>query len=90
MYLGTDYRLGDFIIINENLAIKIVQIFVSQQEVVAALTGLKHSIRFYKDLHMFKIIEALEEDNFLLSSFKYPSINVLKYKQNLYLKNKSF
>lgn len=89
-YFGTDYKLDDYIMINDNIAIKIVQIFISQKEEVVAITGLRHSIHVDMNVRMYRIDEALFEDCFVLSSFKFPPVNVIKCKQNMYIKKKSF
>lgn len=74
--------------INENTAIKIVQIFVSLQEKEVTIAGLKHVIRFEKNLRMYEVFDALDEGSYMVSSFKYPSINALAFKDRLFLKEK--
>lgn len=88
--MGTDYKLNDFILIDENAAIQILQIFVFQKEEVITVSGLKYSVSYDVNVRMHKIVKEIGEGPFLLSSFDSPSINLLKCKQNLYLKKKCF
>lgn len=66
---GLKFHIGDFLLVDENVAVKITQIFVSEINDIAVLSFDLHSLEFDNNLQAYEIGDEFDNDMDFICNF---------------------
>lgn len=90
-FKGTEYKVGDFLIMSDDEAFCITQIFASSENDTAVVKSKSHLINFIPSLRAFQLMETQEiYNNNLITDFPSTPRNTHKVLNKNYIIHKNY
>lgn len=87
-YIGCIYKLGDFILINDDLAANIKNIYISREDDIVFIKFDRIELIYEENLCAYRILNTLNDDIKIITDFTNPPVNAHNVLRETFLVNK--